>query len=260
MAMDDSGGTLRLSFEGRELAVRAGETVRIGRNPDNELVTEVPTVSRQHAVLRWGAGGWEFENTGSAPTFVNGQQVTRVTVDRPLALVLGSADGPVLRAEPAAPAPSPAAAPSSAAGAAAPSGPSPWTAGYESTAFAPDGGYQQGGYEQPAYQQPGYEQQGYQQPGYQQPPAGTPGWGAMPPGRMPQPDAPGDTATALRILFPIQGWLHDKGWRQGLRLLVIAYALLPLIFLATLSSSSKLSTPGWAYSLYVAPLWIMGFW
>jgi RsiW-degrading membrane proteinase PrsW (M82 family) len=270
MAMDDSGGTLRLSFEGRELAVRAGQTVRIGRNPDNELVTDVPTVSRQHAVLRWSAGGWEFENTGSAPTFVNGQQVTRVTVDRPLALVLGSADGPVLRAEPTSPA-APAATPQaavapSAAGAAAASGPSPWTAGYESTAFAPDGGYQQGGYDQPAYQQPGYEQQGYQQPGYPQPPAGAPGWGAMPPGRMPPggaaPDRAGgeDMATALRILFPVQGWLHDKGWRQGLRLLVIAYALLPLIFLATLSSSSKLSTPGWAYSLYVAPLWIMGFW
>src|SRR6202012_4686649 len=49
-------------------------------------------------------------------------------------------------------------------------------------------------------------------------------------------------------------------WRQGLRLLTIFYALLPLIFLATLSSSSRLSTPGWAYSLYIAPLWIMGFW
>ena len=67
-------------------------------------------------------------------------------------------------------------------------------------------------------------------------------------------------ATALRILFPIQSWLHDPGWRQGLRLLVIAYALLPLIFLALLSSSSDLSAPGWAYSLYVAPLWAMGFW
>jgi RsiW-degrading membrane proteinase PrsW (M82 family) len=294
------GGLLRLSFEGRELAVRAGQAVRIGRNPDNELVTDVPTVSRQHGVLRWGPGGWEFENTGSAPTFVNGQQVTRVTVDRPLALVLGSADGPVLRAEPVAPAAPAAAPPAAAAAPGAP--PSPWTAGYESTAFAQGAGYppsgQQpepvayqppagqpppGGYQQPGYQQPGYEQAGYQQPGheqagyqqagyeqagyeqagYQQPPAGTPGWGAMPPGRpgMP-PGAHGgdDMATALGILFPIQGWLHDKGWRQGLRLLVIAYALLPLIFLATLSSSTRLSTPGWAYSLYVAPLWIMGFW
>ena len=67
-------------------------------------------------------------------------------------------------------------------------------------------------------------------------------------------------ATALRILFPIQSWLHDSGWRQGLRLLVIVYALLPLIFLALLSNSSDLSSPGWAYSLYVAPLWGMGFW
>jgi RsiW-degrading membrane proteinase PrsW (M82 family) len=70
----------------------------------------------------------------------------------------------------------------------------------------------------------------------------------------------GDEMAALRILFPIHGWLHNSGWRQGLRLLVIAYALLPLIFLAVLSSSSDLSSPGWAYSLYVAPLWVMGFW
>jgi len=259
MDMDAAGqgGTIRLSFEGRELTVHPGQTARIGRNPDNELVTDVPTVSRQHAVLRWGPGGWEFENTGSAPTFVNGQQVTRVTVDRPLALVLGSADGPLLRAEPVASAPSPAAAasaaPAAAQAAAAPAaaGPSPWTAGYESAAFAAGAGDQQ----------PGYQQPGYQQPGYQQPPAGTPGWGAMPPGRMPAGASSGDDiGTALRILFPIQSWMHDKGWRQGLRLLVIAYALLPLIFLATLSSSTRLSTPGWAYSLYVAPLWIMGFW
>ncbi len=67
-------------------------------------------------------------------------------------------------------------------------------------------------------------------------------------------------ATALRILFPVNSWLHNSGWRQGLRLLVIAYALLPLIFLAVLSSSNNLSAPGWAYSLYIAPLWITGFW
>jgi RsiW-degrading membrane proteinase PrsW (M82 family) len=87
------------------------------------------------------------------------------------------------------------------------------------------------------------------------------GWGAGPPS---WPAAAlgdgGGLATALRILFPIQSWLRDPGWRQGLRLLVIAYALLPLIFLALLGSSSDLSAPGWAYSLYVAPLWSMGFW
>ena len=80
--------------------MRPGETARIGRSPDNDLVTDVPFVSRQHAVLRWGPGGWEFENVGSSSTLLNGEQVTRLTVDRPLDLILGSADGPVLRVEP----------------------------------------------------------------------------------------------------------------------------------------------------------------
>jgi RsiW-degrading membrane proteinase PrsW (M82 family) len=90
------------------------------------------------------------------------------------------------------------------------------------------------------------------------PPGYAPGWTA--PG---QPGAQGgeaELATALRVLFPVQSWLHNSSWRQGLRLAVIAYALLPLIFLTVLSSSSDLSTPGWAYSLYVAPLWAAGFW
>ena len=83
----------------------------------------------------------------------------------------------------------------------------------------------------------------------------------MPPGgTAPRAGSAATRWPALRILFPIQGWVHNSGWRQGLRLLVIAYALLPLIFLAVLSSSGDLSSPGWAYSLYVAPLWIMGFW
>jgi RsiW-degrading membrane proteinase PrsW (M82 family) len=205
------GGGLRLSFEGKDVTVNPGQAARIGRSPDNDLVTEVPTVSRQHAVLRLGTAGWEFENVGSAPTFLNGQQVTRVIVDRPLALTLGAGDGPVLRVEPLA---------------AAPPAPAAWAAGPPAAAGA--------------------------------------GWGAVPPPRMPGTPASGlsgdDIGTALRILFPIQSWLHDSGWRQGLRLLVIAYALLPLIFLAVLSSSTHLSTPGWAYSLYIAPLWIMGFW
>lgn len=199
-AGDAAGGEARLSLGGKELTVRQGQTARIGRSPDNDLVTDVPFVSRQHAVLRWGAGRWVFENVGSSSTLLNGEEVTRVSVDQPLDLVLGSTDGPVLHVEPLA---------------------------------APAAAFQ------PAWAS----------------------WEAPPP---PNPSASGLTgdglATALRILFPIQSWLHDSGWRQGLRLLVIAYALLPLIFLALLSNSSDLSSPGWAYSLYIAPLWGMGFW
>jgi RsiW-degrading membrane proteinase PrsW (M82 family) len=73
-------------------------------------------------------------------------------------------------------------------------------------------------------------------------------------------EARDELASAVQILVPVRSWLKDPGWRQGLRLLVIAYALLPLIFLALFASSANLTTPGWAYSLYVAPLWGVAFW
>ena len=219
------GGEVRLSFGGKDVTVRAGETARIGRSPDNDVVTDVPFVSRQHAVLRWGAAGWELENVGSSSTLLNGEQVARVTVDRPLDLALGSADGPVLHVEPVAVA------------AAAPTG----VTRIDASAPPPP---------PPAAPSP--------------PAAFQPAWASwdapLPPTAEPVGLTGDGLATALRILFPIQSWLHDSGWRQGLRLLVIAYALLPLIFLALLSNSSDLSSPGWAYSLYIAPLWGMGFW
>jgi len=69
-----------------------------------------------------------------------------------------------------------------------------------------------------------------------------------------------ELASAFQILVPIKSWLKDPSWRQGLRLLVIPYALLPLVFIALFASSGNLTTPGWAYSLYVAPLWAIVFW
>ena len=74
----------------------------------------------------------------------------------------------------------------------------------------------------------------------------------MPPG--------GEFSTAFHILVPIKSWLRNPGWRQGVRLIVIPYALLPLLFLTIFSSSNNLTTPGFAYSLYVAPLWAIAFW
>ncbi len=93
-------------------------------------------------------------------------------------------------------------------------------------------------------------------PGAGLPPGAPPGarTGAAPPGSR------DELASAFQILVPIKSWLTDPGWRQGLRLLVIPYALLPLIFIALFASSGNLTTPGWAYSLYVAPLWAIVFW
>jgi RsiW-degrading membrane proteinase PrsW (M82 family) len=159
-------------------------------------------------------------------------------VDRPLTLALGSPDGPVLHLEPATGAarPEPLAAPPRQA---------PFSAAPQHAAPS-----------QQAAANPNWlTGSPYPQPGWAVPSAGAPG------GKGPfWPGPPGDLASALRILFPIHSWLNNSGWRQGLRLGVIAYALLPLIFLTVLSSSSDLAAPGWAYSLYVAPLWLIGFW
>jgi len=65
--------------------------------------------------------------------------------------------------------------------------------------------------------------------------------------------------SALNILVPLKSWLTNRGWRTGWRILVIPYALLPLIFLQLYSNTLNPTTPGWAYSLYVAPLWAIAF-
>jgi RsiW-degrading membrane proteinase PrsW (M82 family) len=90
------------------------------------------------------------------------------------------------------------------------------------------------------------------------PPGGYPPSGASaPPGH---PATTGGLAMAVEILVPIRSWLKNPGWHNGLRVLVIAYALLPLIFLALLSNSRSLAAPGFAYSVYIAPLWAIAFW
>lgn len=73
------------------------------------------------------------------------------------------------------------------------------------------------------------------------------------------PDAMHEFASALHILVPIRSWLTNRGWRTGWRILVIPYALLPLIFIQLYSNSLNPTTPGWAYALYIAPLWAIAF-
>jgi RsiW-degrading membrane proteinase PrsW (M82 family) len=106
------------------------------------------------------------------------------------------------------------------------------------------------------------------------PPAGWPqGPGGYPPGAG-APPAPGhdgrrgsahrephigELASSLHILVPVRSWLNNPGWKQGGRLLVIAYGLLPSVFFVLFLHSKNLTTPGWAYSLYLAPLWAIVF-
>jgi RsiW-degrading membrane proteinase PrsW (M82 family) len=213
---------LQVTFGGQSHTFQAGQTVRIGRSTDNDIVVTDPTVSRQHARLTWGPSGWLFENLGLARTFRYGQNVTQVLVSQPTELSLASPHGPVMLIQPPVMA---------GAQAAWPDDPRATRVGDPQAASPAD-------------------HLGY---------LGHHG-GAAP--RADQAGAPvaGDLATAFEILVPVKSWLKDAGWRQGLRLLVIVYALLPLVFLAIFSSSRSLSTPGLAYSLYIAPLWAIAFW
>jgi RsiW-degrading membrane proteinase PrsW (M82 family) len=284
---------IHLIYDGERYSFPPGQPVRIGRGLDNEVVVSDPTVSRQQARLSFGPDGWVYENIGRAPTFMGGQTATRVPVTGPVELSLASPQGPMLRLEP----PARAAAPPTAgatdplrtqmAGVAQAPGMAPEpqpTRGAESyltpnppgPTQAPPGAAggpvygQPGAGADPAQAQPGpgggpvYGQPGaaagpvYGQPGAPGQP-GVPGaWpGMSPPGQHQSRD---EFSTAFHILVPIKSWLKEPGWRQGLRLLVIAYALLPLIFLAIFSSSMSLTTPGFLYSLYIAPLWAIVFW
>ena len=224
---------LQVNCEGRRYRFEQNQVIRIGRSTDNDVVVSHPTVSRQHARLAYGPDGWVFEGLGRAGTFQHGSAVTRVLLHEPVELALASPHGPVIQLEPPGPA-SP--APAQGHGEPVPAA----SAGTGTAAAAADGGGPL-------------------------PPAGPFHTAAMP--RSPVPprigsaaEARDELASAFQILVPVRSWLTDPGWRQGLRLLVIAYALLPLVFIALFASSGNLTTPGWAYSLYVAPLWGVAFW
>jgi RsiW-degrading membrane proteinase PrsW (M82 family) len=239
---------LQVSWDGQRYSFGQDQTVRIGRSTDNDVVVSDPTVSRQHARMAWSPDGWLYEGLGRAGTFLRGNVVASLLVAEPVELALASPHGPVVRLEPSPPAspavppaaaghvvPPPAAGPPlppAADGQAAPSPPAGWGAG-----TPPPAAGQAGPFSTAAM-------------------ARSP----VPPRLGAAAEARDELASAVQILVPVRSWLTDPGWRQGLRLLVIAYALLPLIFLALFASSGNLTTPGWAYSLYVAPLWGVAFW
>jgi RsiW-degrading membrane proteinase PrsW (M82 family) len=212
---------LQVTFGGQSHTFEPGQTVRIGRSTDNDIVVTDPTVSRQHARLTWGPAGWLFENLGLARTFRYGQNVTQVLLSQPTELSLASPHGPVVLIQPPAVA---------GAEAAWPDDPRATLVG--GLPEAPSGDRSSS----PSHHD-----------------------GAAPRVDHAAPVA-GGLAMAFEILVPVKSWLTDAGWRQGLRLLVIVYALLPLVFLAIFSTSGSLSTPGLAYSLYIAPLWAISFW
>jgi len=58
--------------------LREGDTVQMGRVPDNNIVLNNSHVSRHHAVLVWRGEGFELSDLGSSNgTLINGERVTR---------------------------------------------------------------------------------------------------------------------------------------------------------------------------------------
>ncbi len=278
---------LHVTFEGRRYSFEPGKVVTIGRSADSDVVVSDPTVSRQHIRLAWGRDGWVFEGVGRSGTFTGGQPITRVVVTGPVQFCLASPQGPVVQMEPVY-LPDPQAAGETdgtrpagpgadlAEGAAGPSGtaqipletarsplhgagaaaapPPPPPPGGHAAAGAGTGGPGDAPYLKAGAHAAGGPAGGSHAAGAHA--ADAHGGGLLGAGQA----AGDELATAFHILVPVKSWLTDPGWRQGIRLLVIPYALLPLVFLALFGTSSNLSTPGWAYSLYVAPLWAIAFW
>ncbi len=214
---------IRVTFAGWNYDFQPGTAVTIGRSAASDVVVDDPTVSRQHAQLTWDGTVWVLTDVGRGRTFVGGSPITgHVAVIQPMEIRLASPQGPALHVAPLVVA---------AQGA-------PATVPPQQVAAQP----------QPAV-----------------PPAPVAGSGAIMPGAGVIGGNGGagveaELASALHILLPIRSWLKNPGWRQGFRLLVVAYALLPVVFLALFDGSGNLTTPGWSYSLYVAPLWAIAFW
>lgn len=261
---------MKITAGGRTVAFPEGRTVTVGRSPNSDVVIEDPAVSGLHARVSYTPAGWLWVDVGQSRTYLHEHPMSNIMIDEPTELTVGSIGGPRILIEPMAEnvgAPPPAAPapgtnpPAPAPPAPVPSAPVP-SAPVPSAPVAPV----------PAPPPPAPEWNPPPTPGWNAPPE--PGWNtpyAYPaPGEQPThspwtPNRPHhstalDYGKAFDILLPLKSWFTDRGWGQLIRLAFIPYALLPVIYLVAFAKSTDLATPGWAYSLYVAPLWLVGFW
>jgi ABC-type multidrug transport system ATPase subunit/pSer/pThr/pTyr-binding forkhead associated (FHA) protein len=86
--------TLQILPAGSERYFAGARPVTIGRDAGADVVVLDTATSQQHAVLRLEGAGWVFEDRGSSNgSFLDGQRVARLPVDRPMILALGAQDG-----------------------------------------------------------------------------------------------------------------------------------------------------------------------
>jgi RsiW-degrading membrane proteinase PrsW (M82 family) len=233
------------------------DEVSIGRRDDNRVVLTDPTVSRQHAVIRFESGAWVLDDLSGGRTFRNGEAVTRLVLDQSgLRLNLADPEGPWLSVALRQATGTVASAPYAGLGAAT-SGSPPGASAYDTASDAqPSVPFQSASAQVPPQWAP-------LRPGA--PPSAPPG-GVVPPlGARPKAGGLGSIDSdqikrALRILFPYRSWIENAGWHQGIRLLFVVYAMLPVIFVTVFFNTTNVQTLGWVYALYTAPIWLLVFW
>jgi protease PrsW len=261
---------LVITLAGQTYRFEPGQTVRIGRSPENAVIVPDPIVSRDHAEVRWQSDGWVLDDLGKGRTFVGGLPVSSVPVRQPIDVRLANPLGPELRLELGTTPPGRAAplgwedvARSSRTSSTTTPGTVLHISSDETQASTSDEADAEAEADAdgqvPARHPSAIHRSGlwrgdisasHTSPVYQTIPAHH--------ARLESPG--GDFATAVHILLPIRSWLKDPGWKQGSRLLVIAYGLLPSLFVVLFSGTTNVKVPGWAYSLAIAPLWAVAFW
>jgi RsiW-degrading membrane proteinase PrsW (M82 family) len=249
---------LKVTFAGHAYDFRPGQSVKIGRSPDNTVIVPDPLVSREHAEIRWQTDGWILDDLGKGRTFVEGVAVATWPVEAPFEVRLVTPLGPELRieavrtAEPANPPPADPPPPGSQPPSTDTTVVKPIThiGGFDSIDDDADIDQHSGVRHASAIHRSrlwrGDISANHPSPAFAHH------------ARLESPG--GDFATAVHILLPVRSWLKDPGWKQGSRLLVIAYGLLPSLFVVLFSSTTNVKVPGWAYSLAIAPLWAVAFW
>ncbi len=260
-------------------AFSEGDVVTIGRRDDNRVIVADPTVSRQHAVVRFEAEGWVLEDLTGGRTFLDGEPVARVVLTGAVRLALSSPTGPFLTLT-AAPAVEEAAAP--AAGPLAGAAATPVTATMaEPDAF--DTVARPGGTPGP-HTDPmpaaAAGAAGSAVGATTGAAAASTGWPGGPPSAQWQPYRPGaaldeapaqrpaarggltgdQVKRALQILVPYRSWVENRGLRSSVRVLFLVYAMLPVVFLVAFLNTTNFQTLGWVYAIYTAPLWLLAFW
>ena len=245
---------LRVTVAGHTYGFEPGQTVRIGRSPDNAVVVPDPVVSREHAQVLWQADGWVLDDLGKGRTFVGGLPVSSVAVQQPLDVHLANPLGPGLRIELGA------VAPASRTRVGAVSWEDvPAPAREPVTHIGSDEAVHD--FDVPDPRHPSAVHRSGLWRGDISDSHNSPAYGPPHHHHHARGESPGgDFATAVHILVPVRSWLKDPGWKQGSRLLVIAYGLLPSLFVVLFSGTTHVSVPGWAYSLAIAPLWAVAFW